>query len=423
MSSRIEGHVRLPGSKSLTNRALMLAAQHRGHTKLTNASDSTDSEVVLDFLLAAGYTAQQTADLWQIEPPTHAPTDAVAIQLQDAGTALRFLTALCCTLPGTYILEGSTRLAQRPLKPQVDALRAAGAAIAYVNADDKLPIRIQGNPAWKPTSFTIEANQSSQFLSALLLLGPSLPVGCQIQLKGPLTSEPYARMTLGMLRAVGIHWQEQQGSYRLIQNELKQSEFTIESDWSAASYLLALASSLPAELQLTHLNETSLQGDSAQLELFRNWGLQCTWKAKCSLHVLNRGNVHPQPVAANFAPMPDLAQTFAVLAAIAPGASTLSGLHTLPLKETDRLAALVTELERVGVLAFASPGKLVVHGGALHAPPSAIQTYNDHRMAMSFAVLANSLGSIRIENPGVVRKSYPGFWEVMQQLGYEVVFS
>jgi 3-phosphoshikimate 1-carboxyvinyltransferase len=417
----IAGNIALPGSKSLTNRALVVAAQSNRAFTIDNASDSEDSAVVLRFLQSLGYGVAVKDSTWTVSPQTVASGDneTIHIDLHEAGTAMRFITAFCCTCNGTFVLTGTERLRQRPIAPLVTALQQAGADIQYEDKQGFLPIRIRGNGAWRPAQFTVAAGESSQFVTALLLLAPRLTLGCTVRLAGALASEPYVRMTVGLLQSLGIAWQSTDAGYRLERNTVEADGYLVESDWSAASYLLGLAATIKADVTLRHLRADSLQGDAAQLAIFRQWGLNMEWVGTDALNVTNpTGALLPRPLNFDFSPMPDLAQTFAVLAASANGSSRFTGLHTLPLKETNRLQALVTELAKLGIGATATEESLFIEGGTLQTPIQSIGTYNDHRMAMSFAVAANLLGRTTIEAPQVVRKSYPRFWDDLATLGY-----
>lgn len=420
-SGRIKGNVVLPGSKSLTNRALLVAAQSSVPFIIDNASDSEDSAVVSRFLQQLGYNIGVHGNEWSVAPPAdqRVSADPVVVDLHEAGTAMRFITAFCCTCAGTFVLTGTERLCARPIAPLVQALQKAGAAITYLDKQGFLPIRMEGKSDWTPQHFSITAAQSSQFVTALLLLAPRLPLGSTIEIEGTPASEPYIRMTVGLLQALGIIWHQSANQFVLRANTITQNRYRVESDWSAASYMLALAATIQSDITLQHLTADSLQGDADQLEIFVRWGLQLSWNGEESLHVQNPyGSLLPKALEFDFGTMPDVAQTFAVLAAWATGVSNFSGLHTLPLKEADRIHALATELRTLGVYSTATYDALIIQGGTMRHTPHAIHTHNDHRMAMSFAVAANLLGSITLESPQVVRKSYPRFWEDLKELGY-----
>jgi 3-phosphoshikimate 1-carboxyvinyltransferase len=276
-----------------------------------------------------------------------------------------------------------------------------------------------GRPGLRFHDTVLDASLSSQFLSALLLLAPQLPVRSTLVVDTRrLASRAYADLTLRMLESLGVQWQETETGWQLTANQLEVHHYEVESDWSAASYWLGLAATLPSELTLSTLRPDSLQGDRRQLEVFRRWGLFIQ-EQENSLEILNEVGNLVRPLELDCSQMPDLAQTFAVLACFADRSSQLTGLQTLPLKETDRLQALVAELKRLGVQAHATTDTLVVVPAAFEYNHP-IATYDDHRMAMSFSLLANLLEKVTILQPGVVQKSYPGFWHHLQSVGYSL---
>jgi 3-phosphoshikimate 1-carboxyvinyltransferase len=422
-SSRfLKGSIQLPGSKSETNRALVLGALDPFAFTVYNPAEAEDSRIVADFLNAVGIGVRvdPRTQAWVVEGHvSQSTTQEIAFDVRQAGTALRFLTALSCVLNGTTILYGTERLAARPLVPLVQALQSAGAQIDWVEQPASLPVRIVGRPGLRLHNTVLDASLSSQFLSALLLLAPQLPVRSTITVDTRrLASRSYADLTLRMLESLGIRWQETQSGWQLSANQLEVHHYEVESDWSAASYWLGLAATLPSELTLSTLRTDSLQGDRQQLEVFRRWGLFIQ-EHETSLDLLNEVGNLVQPVDLDCSLMPDLAQTFAVLACFADRSSRLTGLQTLAFKETDRLQALVTELGSLGVQAQATADTLAIVPAAFeHHHP--IATYDDHRMAMSFSLLANLVDQVAILEPGVVRKSYPNFWDHLQQVGYSI---
>ncbi|MCE3006897.1 MAG: 3-phosphoshikimate 1-carboxyvinyltransferase [Bacteroidetes bacterium] len=415
---KLKGKVLLPGSKSESNRALLFAALSPYPMLLEHLSDCDDSRVFLDFLRTCGLRMEpQDGGLNVVGSLREVKAEERTIELGLAGTALRFITAAATLVPGTTLLDGKDRLRKRVVAPLVEALQDAGADIAYLGEPGYLPLRIKGKPGWQPTAFRIDATESSQLLSALLLLGPVLPVGCTIHCTS-LASKSYAQMTLDLLADWGVHWQQQDMQYTLAGRQRNPPAHAIESDWSAASYWLGLAATKPADLRLRTLHPHSKQGDRHQLEIFRGWGMDCRFEGS-ELHVRTDG-ILVRGLDYDFGQMPDLAQTFAVLATWADETSELTGLHTLPGKETDRLAALVAELGKLGVHAVATSDKLLVYPSLQMQVKQPVATYEDHRFAMSFALLANRFSHISIEDPQVVGKSYPAFWSHLEQLGYPI---
>ena len=436
-SGRLQAQVRLPGSKSLTNRALALAALAGRPLTLTGPSDSADSAVMRHFLERLGWRVaigQQLGEpVWQLTPPAAPPDPArlIAIDLGHAGTAARFLTAVCTRLPGTFILDGSERLRQRPLAPLVQALVDGGAHIEALDRPGQLPLKVVGLPSAQPSHLTVAAGLSSQLASALLLLAPALPSGSSVALAGELVSEPYLRMTVALCDSFGAQWQappEAPRRFELVHVAQPPERWAIEGDWSAASYWLSLAATLPTELSLSHLNPASLQGDAGQLRHFLHFGLEFSFDSGVMRVRNTQGNLI-RPFDLDFSLMPDLAQTFAVLALFAPqGPSHLAGLDTLPLKETDRLRALVTELSTAGAEAIVTQGTRGLGLSVRPLPPghyagAPIATYDDHRMAMAFALLAHREPVVHLQHPAVVVKSYPRFWDDLATAGYTLSFS
>lgn len=426
-SGVLRGTLRPPGSKSVTNRLLIVLAQLLPQTGeplvLANASDSDDSAVLIPLLRHLGVTVTVVpGGDWRLTCHEPLPaTPEVTLDLGLAGTAARFALALTATRPGTWHLRGQPRLQERPLKPLADALLQAGARIESLGVNGHLPLRVTGVPPGALGPLVLDAGASSQFLSALLLLGPGLPVGAEIRLLGPVASAGYVELTLTALGRFGKFWQAVPGGYRRVATPVQvPGTLPVGADWSAASYLLAHAACCPAELTLTGLDPADGQPDAAQLERYRHWGLAFGWPQPTTLAVHQ-----PTPLALpggvlDCAATPDLAQTYAVLATQARGPVTLTGLHTLRHKETDRIAALATELASLGILTDSGPDWLRVHPGPIK-PTRPIGTYHDHRMAMAFSLLAHAVpDGIVIEDPEVVGKSYPRFWADLASLGMSV---
>lgn len=395
---KLDGRIRLPGSKSLANRALVLAAQLPG-VEIQGLPDADDVRVVqayIEALLAPG---------------------PVSAHLGLAGTAARFVTAHAALQAREVRLEGAPRLRERALRPLLECLQRAGVRFLFHEKPGQLPFTILPNTNTWPKKLTLDSRQSSQLLSALLLVGPSLKVGTEIHLEPPeLPSRPYAEMTHALCEKFGVAWEETAPfCYRLTATSAARPRFEIEGDWSAASYYLGLAALRPSDLLLHPLHPDSLQGDRAQLALWEPFGVEASFE-NSGLRVRSAPQ-KPARFNADLAAMPDLAQTFAVVCAAAGVPALLTGLHTLPGKETDRLAALKTELGALGCTVETTASALELVPGPLRQTRP-VRTYHDHRMAMSFALLSTVLPKVEIEAPAVVGKSYPGFWEALQSLGF-----
>jgi 3-phosphoshikimate 1-carboxyvinyltransferase len=436
----LKGDFRLPGSKSEANRWLALAAA-QGDTQIQGLPDSEDVQVMLAALDQLGCLAAHTSDTAQIGfalPQAHPQAAAVTLWLEAAGTATRFLSALACFAPATVTLTGVPRLAQRPLRPLLECLRKAGARLQFAESGPVLPLRIEGQPDWQPTQFELDATASSQFVTALLLLAPRLPLGAELRLTGPPASPPYITLTLHQLRQAGFEWIESKPCHYELRAKPQASAsqpWQVTGDWSAASYGLALAllrgdnrSSHP--LRIGPLDPNSPQGDRQQLTIWKQLGLRTRWEHDwlCAWPEVRpctaAGQTRPGSVpgfAIDLAAMPDLAQTFAALAAFADGPCVLAGLGTLRHKETDRVAALATELGRMGLGVEVGEDWLRITPAlnfAAWADAPLLRTYGDHRMALSLSLLAASGCHIRLEAPAVVRKSFPSYWQLLESLNF-----
>jgi 3-phosphoshikimate 1-carboxyvinyltransferase len=343
------------------------------------------------------------------------------IDIHHAGTAMRFLTAYYAAAEGREaILTGSDRMKQRPIGILVDALRALGAEIEYLENPGFPPLQIRGRRL-QEKKVTLPADVSSQYISALLLVAPSLPQGLDLRLEGTVTSLPYIRMTLGLLGRLGVASEMEGNRIRVFPREtLSEQGCTVESDWSSASYYYSiLALSNPgSRVSLGSYRPDSLQGDSVLQHLFPKLGVESTFEG--DRLVLRRTEAPPiDHLELDLMEAPDLAQTLAVCCFGLGISCDLTGLHTLKIKETDRLLALQAELSKLGADVQVTGESLHLQAGGAFREGQVVATYNDHRMAMAFAPLALKTG-LSIEDAGVVSKSYPGFWEDLEKLGFKV---
>lgn len=399
-SEPLKGRIKITGSKSESNRMLILKALYPGII-LENLSNSDDSLVMQKAL--------------EINTGT--------VDIHHAGTAMRFLTAYYASKPECeIILTGSSRMKERPIELLVNALRDLGASIEYLEKTGFPPLKISGR-SLNRDSVTVKSNISSQYISALMLIAPSLPNGLEINLDGHITSTPYILMTLDLLKSLGI-----QGSFKdktiTIEHktEIEPKTVRIESDWSSASYYYSLAAiSQTADIELSNFRKDSLQGDSCLQEIYTHFGV--TSKFENDTLILQKGPCKkPRRFVEDLQNAPDIAQTIAVTCLALGVECELIGLHTLKIKETDRLEALKAEMEKFGAKVKVTNENLQLF------PPSTltfnvkVATYNDHRMAMAFAPLALKVPLI-IEDAEVVSKSYPGFWEDMGVLDFSAVKS
>jgi 3-phosphoshikimate 1-carboxyvinyltransferase len=416
-SDLIASTISIPGSKSYTNRALMMAALAQGESTLLSASPSRDSEALISALRLLGIRINtpdnQTIKIYG-SGGNFSQYQGV-IDLGPAGTTMRFLTALCSTIKGADVtLRGSTRMHERPIDALVDTLKQAGAGIDYLATTGCPPLRIRSNQTLTGADLTIDGSTSSQFVSAMLLVSPLLGRGLELSIVGDPTSNSYIDMTLQGMRDFGV--EATNTEYRKITVAAGQSysarEYRVEGDISGASYLWAIAAVSGGSVEISNINPQSAQGDVRFPALLEQMGCSVTYQEN-SITVI--GPKKLRAIEANMELMPDTAQTLAVVAAYANGDTVIRGLKTLRVKETDRIAALHTELLKIGINSTPGPDYLIVHGGA---PVGArISTYEDHRMAMSFAVCAAATDGMIIEEPCVVEKSFPDYWKVLEKIG------
>ena len=397
-----DAKVSITGSKSESNRLLLLKALYP-EIEISNLSNSDDSQLMTRAL----------------------QSDSNLKDIHHAGTAMRFLTAYYAIQSGKEIvLTGSKRMKERPIKVLVDALNAIGASIDYVENEGYPPLRIAGSNNLKE-SVSIKANVSSQYISALLLIAAKLPKGLTLTLEGTVTSIPYIKMTLSLLEQVGIKYAFENNVIRIepLKSLQKSRELVVESDWSSASYFYSLIalSKVGTKIFLSSYKENSLQGDSVLAKLYRNFGVETTFIDHSI--VLEKVTV-PRRLSVQFdlIEAPDIAQTIAVTSAGLGMGCTLTGLHTLKIKETDRLVALKNELKKFGADISVTDDTLYLQPCQALESNVSVSTYNDHRMAMAFAPLA-LVTDLKIDDADVVSKSYPDFWQDLIKIGVAVTES
>lgn len=392
--------IQLPSSKSICNRALIINALAQKHALLKNLSDCDDTRVLIRAL--------------QDMPDT--------IDIGAAGTAMRFLTAYLSVNQGTHILTGTTRMQQRPIGILVDALREAGACVEYAGKEGYPPLRITGS-LLTHNELTLPGNVSSQYISALLMIGPSLPNGLTLTLTGTVISRPYIDLTLGLMQAFGAHarWQDENQLSVEARPYQAPASYYIESDWSAASYWYEICALMPeAEIELPGLFRKSLQGDAQVARLFYSLGVETRYEN--DKVVLTQSGTKTSRMEYDFINQPDLAQTFAVTCALLDIPFRFSGLQSLKIKETDRMAALINEMKKLGYALRETDGSVLTWNGERCIPDShpRIDTYEDHRMAMAFAPACIPLTHLSINNPQVVSKSYPHYWDDLRRAGFKI---
>lgn len=388
--------INIGGSKSESNRLLILQ-RFFPNISIVNLSDSDDTLVLKNALKMNSGT----------------------VNVHHAGTAMRFLTAYYASqLNSEIILTGSERMQQRPIKILVDALKSLGADIEYLKNEGFPPIKILGKTLQK-NKVSIQANVSSQYISALMLVAPSLPNGLQIMLEGKTTSIPYIEMTLSLLKRLGITAEFSNNIIKITsKNEIEQTTVTVESDWSSASYFYSLvALSQHSEIKLRSFLKDSLQGDSSLVSIYSSMGVETIFEPSENAILLKKSNSElPDSLLLELKNTPDLAQTIAVSCFGLGMGCKLTGLHTLKIKETDRLLALKNELEKLGAVVEVDDTSLTLEKSTNILPGKIIETYQDHRMAMAFAPLALKT-EFTINHAEVVSKSYPNFWDDLQKAG------
>lgn len=400
--------LKISGSKSETNRLLLLQALYPNIT-LENISNSDDSEVMMQAL-----DTISNLTTYNSQPTT--------INVHHAGTAMRFLTAFFAIQDGKEItLTGSSRMKERPVKILVDALNQLGAHISYEEKEGFPPLRIIGKKITN-NKVTLQANVSSQYISALLLIAPKLENGLELTLEGEITSVPYIKMTLALLNKLGIETSFEKNIIKVSPKFIiPNSQFIIESDWSSASYWYSIValSNIGTQITLSSYKENSLQGDAVLAEIYKDFGVETIFDDNSTIIISKVKTHNLKPITYNLKDCPDIAQTIAVTCFGLGIACHLTGLHTLKIKETDRLAALKTELSKLGAIVSVTNDALQLEQSNNQIIESHIATYQDHRMAMAFAPLALKIPLV-IENAEVVSKSYPTFWEDLKNVGFHL---
>lgn len=397
LSPHLQGEVVLPTSKSISARALIINALSPHSCVIHGISDSDDTRAVVAALR----------------------DNPAVVDIGAAGTAMRFLTAYYATREGeSHLLTGSARMQQRPIGILVEALRKLGADIEYAGEEGCPPLRIRGRRL-RGGTLPIAASTSSQYLSALLMIAPTLEAGLTLQLEGEVASAPYLRMTLALMEAFGVEGVWTNRAIRVAPSLYRRAApYHVEPDWSAASYwyeLVALSPHPEASIQLRGLSLESVQGDSACAALFASLGVE-SHSTPAGI-VLRKSVPSSGVLELDFADCPDLAQTFVVTAAMQGRSFSFSGLKTLKIKETDRIAALIQELHKFGLaLCDEGEGRLAYaaqpsDSQSIHQASPDVATYDDHRMAMAFAPTAYCVAALSVQHPEVVSKSYPDFWQ------------
>ncbi|RMG33784.1 MAG: 3-phosphoshikimate 1-carboxyvinyltransferase [Planctomycetota bacterium] len=409
----IDARVRPPGSKSLTNRALVVSALADGVSRLTNVLDCDDTRVMLDSLQALGIRVEENSRESSVIVygcGGRIPAEAADLWLQNSGTSIRFLTAMCALGNGDFRLDGNARMRQRPIGPLVDALNQLGVNAECILQTGCPPVLVQGAGLSGGTA-SISGRVSSQFLSALLMAAPGARDAVTLECRDGLVSRPYVDMTIGVMARFGVSVEVQEERRFLVEPQTYQAaEYAIEPDASAASYFFAVAAITQGRVTVEGLSLHSLQGDIRFVEALEQMGCRVDWEADST--TVTGGPLRGIEIDMN--EISDTAQTLAVVAAFAEGPTRIYNVGHMRHKETDRLAAMATEFRRVGLRVDEEPDAITIHPGTIR--PATIQTYDDHRMAMSFALLGLRVPGIRIGDPQCTRKTYPGFFRDLERV-------
>jgi 3-phosphoshikimate 1-carboxyvinyltransferase len=403
--------IHLPASKSISNRALIIQYLSGNKLRLYNLSRADDTQLMISLL-------KRIEEYKGSNVPIH-------INCDNAGTVTRFLTALLAITPGKWIITGSDRMKERPIGILAESLKKLGAKIDYPENKGFLPLRIEGTNV-TGGELEIDSSISSQFISALLLIAPILRNGLYLRLNNKISSFPYVEMTLKLLNRFGIETSFTDNTIKVGQQEYRPGELTIEPDWTSACYWYELAALAPeVNLILPGLQKESLQGDSILPVLFTQFGVKTEFLPH-GIRLTKAAKI-TSDFSFDFSNHPDLAQAVIVTCAGLNTPGNFTGLESLRIKETDRLSALQTELNKLGFHAeiIQNSGFRISRVPFQKKDPELqtsnfelIKTYGDHRMAMAFAPIAYVLGSIQIENPAVVSKSYPGYWQDLKRVGF-----
>lgn len=409
----VRGSIRPPGSKSITNRALIVAALAEGDSHLSGVLDSDDTRVMVESLNRLGVELTHDAASAEIDVTGCAgriPAAAAELDLHNSGTSLRFLTAMCALGRGRYRLDGNPRMRERPIASLVDALATWGVDVRCEYENGCPPVLVNAS-GLRGASIEVAGDVSSQFLSALLMAAPCATGDVEIDAAGEVVSRPYIDMTLAVMRSFGASVEQTpRGGFHIARSGYRARSYAIEPDASAASYFFAAAAVTGGEVTVEGLGRESLQGDVRFADVLENMGCNLTW----SEDSITVGGGPLRGIDVDMNDFSDTAQTLAAIAPFATGPTRIRGVAHMRHKETDRIAALVNELGRLGLRVEEHDDGLTIHPGPMQ--PTTIRTYDDHRMAMSFAVAGLRQQGIQIADPGCTAKTYPKFFADLERL-------
>lgn len=406
--SPINSSVTVPGSKSYANRALIIASLTKNSVTLHNLTSFDDTIAMINSLKDLGIVINQkdgdtvvVNSIFELDPIN------VTLNAKQSATAFRFLIALCCLIPGTQIITGHESLLKRPVEPLIDSLKQLGASIARNDSNEV----IISSSQLKSSEVDLDASGTSQFLTALLLIAPLIGLSISAPL---IATESYIEITKDIMQTFGVEIASNNGQFSVQKQEYEIIEYTIEPDISSASYFWALAALSGGAIVVEKVDTNSKQGDLQILQILEKMGAHVVTSNEGIKVIGNTLN----PVQVDMSNCPDQVQTVAVVAAFASGTTTIHGVQTLRLKETDRLSAIISELKKMNIVAETDGQTLVIHGG--DPKGAVIETYLDHRMAMSFAIAGSRIANMKINDSEVVSKTFPDFWDKLQSIGVEI---
>jgi|SRR3989344_303544 len=414
LSKVVTKTIEIPGSKSYTNRSLILASLTKGSVRIINPLFSDDTKALIHCLKTLGIKIEiLEKEIRVIGDISEIRDREYNLNVNLSGTTIRFLLALCCIVSGIKILRGEGRLNERPIAELVGSLKDLGAKIEYLEKDGYPPLKITSSKL-NPGTTRLHGDISSQFFSSLFMIAPIIG-GMEIEVIGNHISTPYIDMTIDLMEYFGVKMRNLGYKKYLIKNGKYQTqEYSVEGDFSSAGYFLAVAALTYSTITLKNLNPNSKQADIRFLEILESMGNEII-KADNEITITGK---RVKAMNVNMESFPDQVQTLAVLAAFANGKTIISGVRSLRVKETERVLALQTELAKMEIKTESTTDSLTIYGG--DPKPAEIDTYNDHRMAMSFAIAGSKISGMKINNPEVVSKTFPEFWEKLESIGIGV---
>lgn len=417
-SGRVQAKIRLPGSKSITHRALLMAALANGDSEIRNPLSAEDTHLTAEALRRLGVKVVWEGETILVSPPEKRWSQPDGpIHLGNSGTSTRLLLAVAAAGTGTFVFDGTPRLRERPIGPVLDALEKLGAGCSCLASPGCPPVEIAGR-GLSGGDVTVDASQSSQFLSALLIAAPLARDEMRIRWRRPVASFPYVALTLSMMKAAGIEYSRlgDEGIVIPAPQAYPPLHWTVEGDCSSASYFWAAAALTRGEVHTSPISRQSPQGDSRLLEVLKQMGCEIAWEGD---GVRVTGGERLDPVDLDMNQTPDMVPTLAVLAAFARGRTRIRNVAHLRVKESDRLHVVALELGKFGVPVQELPDGLVIEGGNVQPPSSPIESHDDHRIAMAFAVAGLRVKGVTINGAEAVAKSFPSFWELFENMRRE----